>query len=69
MCYTTITVVPGFSALAFSNFVPTIYFGVVTGIAMIAALVADLTLMPVLLKRYRPDPGGSSRGFGPAAST
>jgi len=69
MYYTTVTVVLGFSVLAFSNFVPTIYFGVLTGIAMIAALVADLTLMPVLLKWYRPDPGGSSGGSGPGAST
>ena len=32
---TSITIVFGFSILIFSNFIPTIYFGVFTGIAML----------------------------------
>lgn len=43
----------GFSILAFSNFVPTIYFGLLTGLAMVLGLFASLTLLPslfVLLK-------------------
>ncbi len=52
--YTTLTITLGFSILALSNFVPTIYFGVFTGIAMVAALVADLTLLPLLIVRFQP---------------
>ena len=38
MYYTSVTVVLGFSILALSNFIPTIYFGVLSGLAMITAL-------------------------------
>lgn len=54
MYYTTITIALGFSILAFSNFIPTIYFGLLTGFSMIAALVANLTLLPLLIIRFRP---------------
>ena len=54
MYYTTITITMGFSILAFSNFVPTIYFGLLTGFSMIAALIADMTLLPLLLIRFKP---------------
>ncbi|MGB5623685.1 MAG: MMPL family transporter [Gammaproteobacteria bacterium] len=49
MYYTTVTITMGFSILALSNFVPTIYFGLLIGCAMIVALLADLTLLPALL--------------------
>ena len=32
-----------------SNFIPTIYFGIFTGLAMFIALLAVLTLLPKLL--------------------
>ncbi|MEN8169308.1 MAG: MMPL family transporter [Pseudomonadota bacterium] len=54
MYYTTITITIGFSLLAFSNFIPTIYFGLLTGFSMIAALLADMTLLPLLLIRFKP---------------
>jgi predicted RND superfamily exporter protein len=54
MYYTTITVTLGFSILALSEFVPTIYFGLLTGFAMLVALLADLTLLPLLIVRLRP---------------
>ena len=41
---TSITIVFGFSILVFSKFIPTIYFGVFTGIAMLLAMVSVLTL-------------------------
>ncbi len=47
--YTTFTVMAGFSVLTFSNFVPTVLFGLWTAIAMLLALVANLTLLPALL--------------------
>jgi predicted RND superfamily exporter protein len=53
MYYTSITVVLGFSILALSNFVPTIYFGVLSGLAMITALIANLMLLPVLIARFQ----------------
>ncbi|MEQ8692258.1 MAG: MMPL family transporter, partial [Pseudomonadales bacterium] len=47
--YTSATVVVGFSVLCFSSFVPTVMFGLWTAIAMVLALVANLTLLPALL--------------------
>lgn len=54
MLYTSITVVVGFSVLVLSNFIPTIYFGVLTGVAMIAAILAALTLLPLLIVMVKP---------------
>jgi hypothetical protein len=54
MYYTTVTITLGFSILAFSNFIPTIYFGLLTGLSMIAALLADLALLPLLIIRFKP---------------
>ena len=51
---TSITIVFGFSILVLSNFIPTIYFGVFTGIAMLLALVSVLTLLPKLLLVFKP---------------
>jgi hypothetical protein len=49
---TTITITLGFSILALSNFVPTIYFGLLTGFSMFIALLADLILLPILLSIF-----------------
>ncbi|WP_029889445.1 efflux RND transporter permease subunit [Polycyclovorans algicola] len=54
MAYTTLVVALGFSILALSNFVPTIYFGLFTGAAMLIALFSNLTLLPLLLVRLKP---------------
>jgi predicted RND superfamily exporter protein len=54
MYYTTITITLGFMILALSNFVPTIYFGVLTGFSMMVALLADLMLLPLLLVLLKP---------------
>ncbi len=54
MYYTSITITLGFSILAFSNFIPTIYFGLLTGFAMVAALIANMTLLPLLMIKVRP---------------
>ena len=51
---TSITIVFGFSILVLSNFIPTIYFGVFTGIAMLLALVSVLTLLPKLILVLKP---------------
>ena len=51
---TSITIVFGFSILVLSNFIPTIYFGVFTGIAMLLAMLSVLTLLPKLILTYKP---------------
>ncbi len=51
---TSITIVFGFSILVLSNFIPTIYFGVFTGIAMLLAMVSVLTLLPKLILVVKP---------------
>jgi len=51
---TSITIVFGFSILVFSNFIPTIYFGVFTGIAMLLAMISVLTLLPSLILVTKP---------------
>ena len=52
MVYTTAIIVIGFSSLVFSDFVPSVLFGVLTGITMLVALLMDMTILPVLLKRF-----------------
>ena len=51
---TSITIVFGFSILILSNFIPTIYFGFFTGIAMLLAMISVLTLLPKLILVYKP---------------
>ena len=52
--YTAITIIVGFSILVMSNFIPTIYFGLLTALAMFIALLAALTLLPKLILIFRP---------------
>ncbi len=54
MYYTSITVTLGFIILALSNFIPTIYFGLLTGFSMLVAMIANLTLLPILLAWFKP---------------
>ena len=51
---TSITIVFGFSILILSNFIPTIYFGVFTGLAMFLAMMSVLTLLPKLILTLKP---------------
>ena len=51
--YTTVTVVLGFSILSLSNFIPTIYFGLLSGLAMLTALIANLMVLPILIARFK----------------
>jgi uncharacterized protein len=60
MAYTTIVITLGFSILALSNFVPTVYFGLFTGAAMLIALVSNLTLLPLLLRGMKPFPASQA---------
>ena len=51
---TSITIVFGFSILVLSKFIPTIYFGVFTGLAMLLAMISVLTLLPALILIIKP---------------
>jgi len=54
MFYTTLVITAGFLIMVFSNFVPTVYFGILTGIAMVTALIANLVMLPMLLNKFKP---------------
>ena len=51
---TSITIVFGFSILVLSKFIPTIYFGIFTGLAMLLAMISVLTLLPSLILFFKP---------------
>ncbi|MDA8737865.1 MMPL family transporter [Candidatus Pelagibacter bacterium] len=51
---TSITIVFGFSILVLSKFIPTIYFGMFTGLAMLLAMISVLTLLPALILTIKP---------------
>ena len=52
--YTAVTIIVGFSILVMSNFIPTIYFGLLTAFAMLVAFLAALTLLPKLILIWKP---------------
>ena len=52
--FTAVTIIVGFSILVLSNFLPTVYFGGLTALAMAVALLASLTLLPKLLMIWKP---------------
>jgi len=54
MYYTSVTIIIGFSILMLSDFRPTLYFGLFTGLAMFIAMIASLTLLPQLLVMVKP---------------
>ena len=58
LCHSTvgraIIIVFGFSILVLSKFIPTIYFGIFTGLAMLLAMISVLTLLPSLLLLIKP---------------
>ncbi len=54
MYYTSLAIIFGFAILSFSNFIPTIHFGLMTGIAMFVALAGDLLLLPAMVLVFKP---------------
>ncbi|MDP5138479.1 MMPL family transporter [Rheinheimera baltica] len=52
MLFTSVVIATGFAVFGFSGFLPSVYFGLLTAAAMLMALVADLTILPALLKRF-----------------
>ena len=54
MFYSSATIVIGFSILALSQFIPSIYFGVLTSFAMFTAIIGTLTLLPKTILMFKP---------------
>lgn len=52
MLFTTLIICVGFALLAFSDFIPSVLFGILTALAMLIALITDLTLLPAMLTRF-----------------
>jgi len=51
--YSNFTIIAGFAILALSNFIPTIYFGLFTSLAMAAGFFGSLTLLPMLISTMK----------------
>jgi predicted RND superfamily exporter protein len=56
MVFSTLALIVGFSVLCTSEFVPTIYFGVLVSLAMLGGLVGNLIVLPLLLRVVTRDP-------------
>lgn len=54
MYYTSLAIMAGFFILVISNFIPTIYFGLLTVFVMFVALLCALLLLPTLLLMFKP---------------
>lgn len=54
MFYTSVIIIFGFSIMVLSQFIPTIYFGILTGFAMLVALLGALFLLPKLILMVKP---------------
>jgi len=54
MYYTSTTIIVGFSILMLSEFIPSIYFGLLTAFAMFMAIIGSLTLLPKLILMMKP---------------
>jgi predicted RND superfamily exporter protein len=66
MVFSTLALIVGFAALATSNFVPTIYFGVLVSVSMLGALFGNLIWLPLLLRLFQPS---AVRDSGPSGIT
>ena len=58
---TSLLLTLGFGCLALGSFVPTIHFGVITGLVIVLALAADLILLPAMLVLIAPRATRASR--------
>jgi len=52
MYYTSFAIILGFSIMVTSNFIPTIYFGLLTDLVMIMMLLGALVLLPTLISTF-----------------
>lgn len=54
MLFTSVIIILGFSQLGFSNFMPSVQFGLLASFAMAMAFVWNMSLLPVLLDKFSP---------------
>ncbi|NDF58031.1 MAG: hypothetical protein EB106_03555, partial [Proteobacteria bacterium] len=54
----SLTIIFGFSILMLSNFIPSVYFGILIGLSILSALIFVLTLMPQLILILKPFKNG-----------
>ena len=52
---TSVTIALGFSVLSFSNFIPTVLFGIFTAMAMLFAMLGVMILLPSILIYFKYD--------------
>jgi predicted RND superfamily exporter protein len=52
MVFSTLALVVGFLSLCQSNFVPTIYFGILVSLTMLGGLAGNLIVLPLLLRWF-----------------
>ena len=60
MFFSTLALIVGFAVLCTSQFVPTIYFGVLVSLAMIGGLAGNLVVLPLLLTLVTRDSSSQS---------
>ncbi len=53
--YTSVVIMTGFSLLAFSDFLPSALFGLLTSLAMAVSFAYNLSMLPILLNRFVKD--------------
>jgi predicted RND superfamily exporter protein len=54
MVFASLALMLGFGVLVFSNFLPTMQFGLLVSLAMVGGLVGNLVLLPILLEWFAP---------------
>ncbi len=67
LLYTTVIIIVGFSVLMLSNFIPSVYFGLLTGLAMLTALLASMTLLPKLILIFKPFKANNNASSSPVS--
>jgi predicted RND superfamily exporter protein len=52
MVLSTISLIVGFTVLATSQFLPTVYFGALVSLAMLGGLLGNLVVLPTLMSVF-----------------
>jgi len=65
LAFSTLALIVGFGGLAVSDFVPTVYFGVLVSLAMLGGMGGNLVVLPLLLRLVSRDQPPSTGGEEP----
>ena len=55
MVFSTVALLVGFTVLATSEFIPTVYFGVLVSVAMLGGMLGNLIVLPLLIRMVERD--------------